>query len=69
METAQLVVHHVLPLHSLPQGIVSDRGPQVFCSPVEALASLLLGFHPKAHGWTKHNNQTLERMLRCLAFS
>ena len=40
-ETAQLLVDHVFKLHSLPQDVVSDRGPQFKVRFWRAFCSLL----------------------------
>lgn len=74
LETANLLVQHVFRLHSIPQDIVSDRGPQftsrvwtAFCQTLGASVSLTSGYHPQSNGQTERANQGLESSLRCVA--
>ncbi|KAG1934059.1 retrotransposable element [Pimephales promelas] len=74
-ETAQVVVDHVFRIHGLPENVVSDRGPQFsslfwkeFCRLIGASVSLSSGYHPQTNGQAERANQTIGRLLRCLAF-
>ena len=74
LETADLLVHHVVRLHGIPLDIVSDRGPQFisevwksFCQALGASVSLTSGYHPQSNGQTERANQDLEAALRCVA--
>lgn len=71
-ETADLVTTYFFWLHSLPQDIVSDRGPQfvsqvwkTFCNTLGDTVSLSSGFHPQMNGQAEWANQGLEAALRC----
>ena len=57
VETADLLVSHVVRLHGIPVDIVSDCGPQftskvwqAFCHGIGATVSLSLGYHPQTNG-------------------
>uniref|UniRef100_A0A674BG65 Gypsy retrotransposon integrase-like protein 1 n=1 Tax=Salmo trutta TaxID=8032 RepID=A0A674BG65_SALTR len=72
-ETADLLVSHVLRLHGIPSGIVSDRGPQFssqvwrdFCTALGIKVSLLSGYHPQTNGQTERASQELETAIRCV---
>lgn len=71
--TAQMIMQHVVHLHSIPLNIVSGRGPQfssnfwkAFCTLLGSSASLSSGYHPETNGQTERANQTLETVLRCV---
>ncbi|KAJ8356966.1 hypothetical protein SKAU_G00197600 [Synaphobranchus kaupii] len=73
LETAELLVVHVVRLHGIPSDIVSDRGPQfssqvwkAFCVALGASASLSSGFHPQSNGQAERANQDLGAALRCV---
>ncbi|KAJ8332185.1 hypothetical protein SKAU_G00428350 [Synaphobranchus kaupii] len=73
LETAELLVSHVVRLHGIPSDIVSDRGPQfssqvwkAFCVALGASASLSSGFHPQSNGQAERANQDLGAALRCV---
>ncbi|KAJ8333220.1 hypothetical protein SKAU_G00421160 [Synaphobranchus kaupii] len=73
LETAELLVLHVVRLHGIPSDIVSDRGPQfssqvwkAFCVALGASASLSSGFHPQSNGQAERANQDLGAALRCV---
>ena len=75
-ETADLLVSHVVRLHSIPRDIVSDRGPQftsrvwqAFCRGIGASVSLSSGYHPQTNGQAERANQALEATLRCVTTS
>uniref|UniRef100_A0A8C6SY85 Gypsy retrotransposon integrase-like protein 1 n=1 Tax=Neogobius melanostomus TaxID=47308 RepID=A0A8C6SY85_9GOBI len=74
LETADLLVKHVVRIHGIPCDIVSDRGPQFisrvwrcFCEALGARVSLSSGFHPQTNGQCERANQDLESTLRCVA--
>lgn len=73
-ETAEIMLAQVFRLHSLPQDVVSDRGPQFtagfwkdLCRQLGATASLSSGFHPQSNGQKERYNQEMETGLRCMA--
>ncbi|KAJ8369826.1 hypothetical protein SKAU_G00098540 [Synaphobranchus kaupii] len=73
LETAELLVLHVVRLHGIPSDIVSDRGPQfssrvwrAFCVALGASPSLSSGFHPQSNGQAERANQDLGAALRCV---
>ncbi|KAJ8374999.1 hypothetical protein SKAU_G00055790 [Synaphobranchus kaupii] len=73
LETAELLVLHVVRLHGIPSDIVSDRGPQfssrvwrAFCAALGASPSLSSGFHPQSNGQAERANQDLGAALRCV---
>ncbi|KAJ8333610.1 hypothetical protein SKAU_G00416180 [Synaphobranchus kaupii] len=73
LETAELLVLHVVRLHGIPSDIVSDRGPQfssqvwrAFCVTLGASVSLSSGFHPQTNGQAERANQDLGSALRCV---
>ncbi|KAM9825158.1 uncharacterized protein ACBT44_005959 [Syngnathus typhle] len=68
-QTASIMVRELFRHHGLPQGIVSDRGPQFastfwaeFCRLLGATASLSLGFHSQSNGQAERLNQELGRL-------
>ena len=68
-ERAQLLITHIVRLHSIPTDIVLDRGPQfsarfwkAFCTLIGTSVSLSSGFQPQ----TEWANQSMETILRCL---
>ena len=70
-DLANLFLHHVWKHHSLPQDIVSDRGPQFasdfwrqLCSRLGISPRLSTAFHPETDGQTERANQTMEQYLR-----
>lgn len=72
IDTALLFIKHVFTQFSLPQEIISDRGPQFTSRMWEALLPLLLirayrptAYHPQSDGQKKRVNQTMEHYLRC----
>lgn len=71
-ELSEVLVWEVFRLHSLPENIVSDRGPQFvsrfwkeFCSFLVSI-SLSSGFHPQTDGQSERSNQEVETKLRIL---
>ena len=76
LETAELLVQHVIRPHGIPRDIVSDRGPQfvsrvwqAFCRGIGATVSLTSGYHPQSNGQAERANQALEASLRCITTS
>lgn len=70
LETATLPNQHVIRLHSIPQDILSDRGPQflsqvwkAFCQALGASANLSSGYHPQTNGQTERANRDLGAAL------
>ena len=75
-ETADLLLSPMVRLHSIPQDIVSDRGPQftsrvwqAFCRGIGATVSLSFGYHPQNNGQAERANQALEATLGCVTTS
>ncbi|KAL0195242.1 hypothetical protein M9458_008814 [Cirrhinus mrigala] len=71
METAELLCNWVFRIFSLPEDIVSDRGPQFssrlwssFFRLLGVNVSLTSGYHPQANGQVERLNQELTRFLR-----
>ena len=70
-QLAKLFYDRVWKLHSLPDSIVSDRGPQFVSEFTKELNKLLgietklsTAFHPQTDGQTERVNQELEQYLR-----
>ena len=70
-DLAELVVEHVARHHGIPEGVVSDRGPQFasafwrsFFGRLGGKPWLSSAFHPQTDGLTERINQTLETYLR-----
>ena len=68
---ARLFRDYVWKLHSLPESIVSDRGPQFAAEVMKKLNELLkiemklsITYHPQMDNQTKRINQELEQYLR-----
>jgi len=68
---AQLFLHQVWKLHSLPKYVVSDRGPQFVAHFTRELYQLLgiklassTAWHPQTDGQTERVNQELDQYLR-----
>ena len=68
---ARLFRDNVWKLHSLPEGIISDRGPQFAAGVMRELNAILgidsklsMAFHPQINGQTERMNQELEQYLR-----
>jgi len=68
---AQLFLHYVWKLHSLPKHVVSDRGPQFVAFFTKELYRLLgiqissfIAWHPQTDGQTEYVNQELDQFLR-----
>ena len=66
----------VVPLHGIPQNIVSDHGPQftsgvwkAFCRGNGATVNLSSGYHPQTKEQAERANQALEATLRCITTS
>ena len=62
---------NVWKLHSLPESIISDRGPQFVAGLMQELNKMLgiqsklsMTFHPQTDGQTEKVNQELEQYLR-----
>lgn len=76
LETADLLVLHVFWLHSIPQVIVADCGPQfasqvwkAVCKALGTTASLSSGYYPQINTQMELANQDLESVLRCVSSS
>lgn len=61
LETASLLVEHVVRLHGIPVDILSDRAPQfvshtwrAFCSALAAGVSLSSGYHPQSNVYPRN---------------
>ena len=70
-EVALLFIERYVPLHWLPKGIVSDRGPQFvnalwarICQLLHINRRLSTAFHPQTDGSTERRNQEVETYLR-----
>ena len=68
---ARLFRDNVWKLHSLPESIISDRGPQFAAELMQELNRMLgieskmsMVFHPQTDGQTERVNQKLEQYLR-----
>jgi len=68
---ARLFRDNVWKLHSLPESIISDRGPQFAAGLMRELNEMLgiksklsIAFHPQTDGQTERINQELEQYLR-----
>jgi len=68
---ARLFRDNVWKLHSLPESIISDRGPQFAAGLMRELNEMLgiksklsMVFHPQTDGQTERVNQELEQYLR-----
>jgi len=68
---ARLFRDNVWKLHSLPESIISDRGPQFAAGLMKELNEMLgiksklsMAFHPQTDGQTERVNQELEQYLR-----
>ena len=62
---------HIFKLHSTPQKVISNRGPQFVLSFMDALYTLLriqgnpsTAYHPQTDGQTERYNATIEQYLR-----
>ena len=70
-DMAKLFIEHVYPHHSLPDSIVSDRGPQFvsdfwkeLCRILGIKLKLSTAFHPQTDGQTEIMNQYIDQRLR-----
>ena len=68
---ATIFQDHIFKLHSTPQKVISDRGPQFVSSFMDALYTLLriqgnpsTAYHPQTDGQTERYNATIEQYLR-----
>jgi len=68
---AELYLHNVWRHHGLPDGMISDRGPQFVSNFMRELNRLLgiktspsTAYHPQSDGQTERINQDLETFLR-----
>ena len=68
---AELYLHNVWRHHGLPDGVISDRGPQFVSNFMRELNRLLgvktspsTAYHPQSDGQTERINQDLETFLR-----
>ncbi len=71
METAEKMFNHVFRYFSIPEDIVSDRGPQLisrvwknFLKLPGVTVSLSSGYHPQTNGQTERKIQEIGRFLR-----
>ena len=69
---AELFIKEVYRLHSLPQMVTSDRGPQFvvafwkcLCKRLDIQPRLSSPYHPQTDGQTERLNGEMERYLRC----
>ena len=70
-DLANLFLENVWRLHGLPDGIVSDRGPQFasifwrsLCKRLQIQPRLSTAFHPQSDGQTERVNAIMEQYLR-----
>src|SRR5207302_5145348 len=70
-DLAELFLTNIWRLHGLPDGIVSDRGPQfassfwkLLCSKLGIQPRLSTAFHPETDGQTERMNAIMEQYLR-----
>ena len=68
---ARLFRDNMWKLHSLPESIISDRGPQFVAGLMRKLNEMLgiksklsMAFHPQTDGQTERVNQELKQYLR-----
>jgi hypothetical protein len=68
---ARLYLNHIWKLHGLPEGMISDRGPQFVAEFMRELYRLLgirmassTAYHPQTDGQTERVNQELEQYIR-----
>jgi transposase InsO family protein len=68
---ANLFMNHIFRLHSVPDTIVSDRGPQFtsrfwkhLCHSLKIEPRLSMAFHPETDGQTEQMNSIMEQYLR-----
>ncbi|KAL0150720.1 hypothetical protein M9458_053943, partial [Cirrhinus mrigala] len=71
LETAETLCNYVFRFYSLPDDIVSDRGPQftsrlwsAFFKCLNVNISLSSGYHPESNGQSERLNQEIIRFLR-----
>ena len=71
-EFAELFIREVFRLHSLPQTVTSDRGPQLvaafwkcLCKRLDIQLRLSSPYHPQMDGQTERLNAVMEEYLRC----
>ncbi|KAL0149040.1 hypothetical protein M9458_055655, partial [Cirrhinus mrigala] len=71
LETAEALCDQVFRFYSLPEDILSDRGPQFtsrvwasFCKLLNINVSRTSGYHPQSNGQAERLNQELTRFLR-----
>ncbi|KAK3568755.1 hypothetical protein QTP86_016279 [Hemibagrus guttatus] len=76
LETAGLLFNHVFRYFSIPEDIVSDRGPQfisrvwrAFLTRLGVDVSLSSGYHPQTNGQTERKIQEISRYLRTFCHS
>ncbi|KAK3551581.1 hypothetical protein QTP70_019783 [Hemibagrus guttatus] len=76
LETAELIFNHVFRYFSIPEDIVSDRGPQfvsrvwrAFFTRLGVAVSLSSGYHPQTNGQTESKIQEISRYLRTFCHS
>jgi transposase InsO family protein len=70
-ELANLFITNIFCLHSLPDSIISDQGPQFasqfwkyLCNSLHIEPRLSTAFHPKTDGQTEYTNSVMEQYLR-----
>jgi len=70
-ELAPMFFKQVICKHSVPDNIITDRGPQFtsrfrnrVCSHMSINYRLLTAFHPQTDGQTERQNQTMKQYLR-----
>ncbi|KAK3561109.1 hypothetical protein QTP86_028317, partial [Hemibagrus guttatus] len=76
LETAQLIFNHVFRYFSIPEDIVSDRGPQfvsriwrAFLTCLGVAISLSSGYHPQTNGQMERKIQEISPYLRTFCHS
>ena len=69
-DVASAFIRHFLPVHGLPEAIVSDRGSQFvgqiwkrICDTLKITRRLSTAYHPETDGSTERMNQNLEAYL------
>lgn len=71
-ETAELFLQRILPLHGLPDDVITDRGStftalfmRTLMKGLQVQQNMSTSFHPQSDGQTERTNATLEQYLRC----
>ncbi|KAK3535704.1 hypothetical protein QTP70_020556 [Hemibagrus guttatus] len=72
LQTAEALFQHVFHNFGLPEGIVSDRGPQFtsrvwrsFCKHLGInIINMSSGYHPQSNGQAERSNKEIRRFLR-----